>query len=371
MLMPRALPRIWENCGPGCRVAPVVPDLGVELEVTVPGTAAGVRDGVFHLRTASYWPGGDPGPEGLYLSVRLDDDAIIAAARSTGCLATSSFDDAASMFNVLADGAILAGSYEQAPRSTVRWRSRTVELGSINTSGFATDEFWGMLGYNGSLWWGLWSSETFEIVASTPGGSFTSAARRDLVVWSAPDGQWPTGTVRGFWPGDRRVSKLVRDELWSAMSVALTPTRLVWTAATGPRHLDGNAEAVRLRWAELRETAREVAGVSELVVPVSAVNSHLVAGSDFAAFEACSGGDALSDPLEVCRIYVAKLSEKKLWTLRHRSGNQFVDALAMDDRRMLLSEMNPSPAGPRSFQRLVMIDLERLDELEVLEDRLP
>jgi hypothetical protein len=187
-----------------------------------------------------------------------------------------------------------------------------------------------------------------------------SAVGRGTLVISNPALQGNPDAVIRAWEPDRPSRTIVAQADTAIASVALSETMMVWAGVHGPERLDGAYTSAELYWTPFPAGKVTVPILGGTALPAISGLLQLQTWGDHAAV---IGTDSALNRV----IFVVRLSDGRLWTLRPRAGVLHHRLLAVSSKEILVGESdlgNPSIGGWQIL-RLARYELALLDELAV------
>jgi len=187
--------------------------------------------------------------------------------------------------------------------------------------------------------------------------SDSAVARASLVISNPALAGSPDAVIRAWEPG-RPSRTIVAQADTDVPVVALSDSLMAWVGTHGPQRRDGAYTAAEMYWTPSPAGKDSVPVMGGVSLPTIGGVSSLQTWGDYAV---AMGADANKKRV----LFVTRVSDGHLWTIRARLGAFYQKVLAVTPTTILFGEIDDSgdPALGQQIQRLVRYDLTRLDDL--------
>jgi len=347
--------RTWSSCGDGCSIASALTLPSDAAAATRNASAAGTVGGEIYLRMTT----GSP-EYVLVVVTRLSDGKAIAAVKQTAsfssCAPVASQHAALAFPFILPSGAGLLVGLARASDGAVTWSPIQSNL-PINIQVMSNDLGWAIQLSDGTVRVLMPPTDaqlrTIDrgVLATGQGGAVL-----DRMVWSTAVSGVDAEVIKGYTPAAGVLQLAAQDT--DDHIVALSDTAVAWIGTTGPRRHEGSYETAQLFWAPWPDPLGPLSTRTGPLLPATNELSSLKTWGDFAATIGCRNA------LDTCELLVVKLSTGKLWRIPRRPGAVFLDVMAISPGELLVDEIDYPSGHVQEVQRLVRLDLTRLDALE-------
>jgi hypothetical protein len=178
----------------------------------------------------------------------------------------------------------------------------------------------------------------------------------DRIVWSSALSGVDAEVIKGYTPAAGAMQLVAQDT--DDHIVALSDTAVVWIGTTGPKRHEGTYETAQIFWAPWPDPLGPLSTRAGPTLPATNELTALKTWGDFAATIGCRG------TLDTCELLVVRLSTGKVWRIPRRPGAVFLDVMAVSASEVLVDEIDYPSGYTQGIQRLVRLDVTRLDALE-------
>jgi hypothetical protein len=358
------VPFVWTDCGPGCTTTAAKVLATDEYVFNRLASARNYPDGV-HVRLATMRG------SVYYLNAvrRLSDGALLAAVRAAGdtrkiCGLIGFAPSAPHVIGFQKADSAQAGSLGTTvvaflQSGTLGWAPPAPGLSTIQTSVVEYDIGWGLGLYDGTLRVMMPASSTpLAIVDRGSYPAYSAVGWGSLVISNpAPSGS-PDEVIRA-WDPQQPSRTIVAQADTGIPAIALSATTMAWVGVHGPGRRDGTYTAAELYFTPFPagQDAAPIMGGT----PIPAVNGllELQTWNDHAAALGVLAGSTNFV------LFVVRLSDGHLWTIKQRPGAVFMRVLALSPTEIVVGENdnNSDPALASQVQHLTRYQLARLDDL--------
>jgi hypothetical protein len=350
-------PLQWSSCGPGCDITKIHFD---KVNKAYHSSGAFLQEGEMYLKLDTGWA--EPKPQRMSLILRVSDSTVYSAyksnAESCGTLQYARNTPSHMIYYAYPKGSNESGyaSGKFFNDKGILWNSTIIENLGIPAAAFEFDQGWGIVA--GGLV-GLHTSSNqkiFQVIGASP--AYSAKGHGSEIVWPGPPVSGLFQTLRRYSKTDGTSIILEKSVTSTINSVALSDKYLAWINTDG---IGGKYEKAFLSWTPHPSLPSPIPldTIQTMEIPAATGISQLHTLGEFAVTAAHT-----SEELGSYRMIFVHLATKKMWQIPHPPGNWFFWVLGMSPKEILVSVKTDLAGQPTSFDKIIRLRLDRLDEIE-------